>query len=75
MTNSKLKIVDISHLNDTMPSLPLDLIERDTYINTIKKKLENFDVVFVNGDNGVGKTILLADFVKNNNSNTISYFI
>ncbi|MEL7589469.1 MAG: hypothetical protein AAGU19_22335 [Prolixibacteraceae bacterium] len=75
MNNLHAKIVDIPYFNDTMPKLPSDLVIRDAFINSIEKKLEIYDVLFVHGDNGVGKTTLLAYFAKTNSSNTISHFI
>ncbi|WP_332454466.1 hypothetical protein, partial [Chryseobacterium aquaticum] len=56
-------------------STPNDLITRDALIHQIEKILEQNDVVFVQGDEGVGKSTLLLDFVHQKPFNTISHFV
>src|ERR1700757_3128779 len=69
------KLVNISDFNDTLPETPIDIIKRDAYIDAIHKNSTKFDVLFIDGESGVGKTTLLNDFVCKNVANTISYFI
>jgi hypothetical protein len=56
------------------PQLPTDLVTRDSVINSIEKMLEQNDIVFIEGDPGIGKTTMLLDFVTQHQFNAISHF-
>lgn len=50
-------------------------VKRDNIIQTIKKKLESFDVLFIEGEEGIGKTTILHQFVSEHPNNCFAYFI
>nr|WP_320058765.1 hypothetical protein [uncultured Bacteroides sp.] len=68
-------IITLPHLNDTFPNLSDDLIEREGYIDAIISELEEYDMIFINGKSGYGKTTLLAQFCKMNPYKCISHFV
>ena len=69
------KIINLPYLNDTFPILATDLVDRSGYIDAIQSALERNDVVFITGDEGLGKTTLLAQFCILEQFNCISHFI
>lgn len=50
-------------------------VKRDNIIQTIEKKLYDLDVLFIEGEEGIGKTALLNQFVRKNPNNCFAYFI
>ncbi|MCW8312062.1 hypothetical protein K7A41_12580 [Sphingobacterium sp. InxBP1] len=50
-------------------------VKRDNIIQTIKSKLSKHNVLFIEGDDGIGKTTLLHQFIARNPDNCISHFI
>lgn len=50
-------------------------VKRDNIIQTIEKKLKNLDVLFIEGEDGIGKTTILHQFVAKYPNNCFSYFI
>lgn len=54
---------------------PIDYVKRDAILNQIDKNLETADVIIIEGDEGIGKTTILNDFIYNNLDNTISYSV
>lgn len=68
-------LIDLAYLSDTFPETPKDEIEREVYLDSIQRYLETYDVIFLEGDSGIGKTTFLTQFVKANSLNTVSYFI
>ena len=57
-------IVDLCYLSETFPELPPEgcIIPRDMTISHLEERLNNNNVVFVNGVEGVGVTTTLALF-------------
>lgn len=52
-----------------------ELIERDNFIDSINSKLNSENkIVYLNGDEGVGKTTLLGQFCNKNYKNALSLF-
>lgn len=49
-------------------------IDRKQYITELEELLEENQIVFLNGEEGSGKTIICQEFVKKNDSITISVF-
>ena len=70
------EITTLYTLSATAPDLPVDreLIPRDVELNQIEEKLKNNTVVFVDGEEGIGVTTLLALFAQKHSFNCISYF-
>lgn len=56
-------------------NLPSDLVRRDALLTQIEKILEQNDLVCIQGDQGIGKTTLLQDFVYHKPFNVISHFV
>jgi len=81
MNKRNLKSVDaeVFDLVDMVPDLPAKLkdeVERDPQIATIVSNLnEGIKYIFVDGGEGVGKTTLLSQFVKQNPNSCISLFL
>ncbi len=57
------------------PDIPSDFVKRDAFLNQIEIMLGKYDVIFVEGEEGVGKTTILLDFVYQKFSNTVSHFV
>lgn len=53
---------------------PPDLVSRDSLLNSLQRLLEHYDIIFLEGERGVGKTTFLLDFVWQNLFNVISHF-
>jgi|GEM_PF-1820417 len=68
-------VINLPYYNYLFPDLPADLIKRDAHIDAINRNLKKFDAIFIDGEHGVGKTTLLADFALKYQFNAISYFI
>jgi hypothetical protein len=50
-------------------------VKRDNIIQTIEKKLEGLDVLFIEGEEGIGKTTILHQFIAKHPTNCFAYFI
>ncbi|MBL7913637.1 MAG: hypothetical protein JNL49_01200 [Bacteroidia bacterium] len=50
-------------------------VKRDNTIQTIENKLHKLDVLFIEGDEGIGKTTILHQFIKKYPDNCFAYFI
>lgn len=50
-------------------------VKRDNIIQTVKGKLSKLSVLFIEGDDGIGKTTLLHQFICRHPDNCISHFI
>lgn len=78
-----LEIMDLTKLCSSFPEIASGsalsssrVIERDNIIDTIQTILSGeTQVVGVEGEEGIGKTVLLAQFANRNSLNTISIFI
>ncbi len=68
------QVIDLCYLSRTFPKLPEVIVDRDLYLNYIDQQFEQYDVVCVDGDSGVGVTTLLSLFAKRHNYNCVSYF-
>ncbi len=67
-------VINLAHISGALKT-PTDLVNRDSIINSIEKILEQNDVVFIEGESGIGKSTLLLDFVWQNSLNAISHFV
>ncbi len=50
-------------------------VKRDNIIQTIEKKLDGLDILFIDGEEGVGKTTILHQFISKYVNNCFAYFI
>ncbi len=50
-------------------------VKRDNIIQTIENKLKDLDVLFVVGEEGIGKTTILHQFIAKHPNNCFAYFI
>lgn len=50
-------------------------VRRDNIIQTIENKIKDLDVLFIEGEDGIGKTTLLHQFVAKYPENCFAYFI
>lgn len=62
-------------IDETIPNKPNDEILRESYIDVIERTLKENNVIFIEGESGVGKTTLLRQFAIKKRSNVISHFI
>lgn len=63
------------HVDETMPNKPNDEILRESYIDTIERILKDNDAIFIEGESGIGKTVLLRQFAFRKKTNAISHYI
>jgi hypothetical protein len=68
------KIIDLAYISD-IPDLPKNFVKRDSIVDQIEKMAQQYDVIFIDGDPGVGKTTILTDFVKDKTNRAISAFV
>ncbi len=70
-------IAGVSDVNDFLPTISEKTnIKRDNLLGAIEEILnEKIDLVFIEGQPGIGKSNLLAQFAKNNDQTTISIFL
>jgi hypothetical protein len=50
-------------------------VKRDNIIQTIENKLKDYDVLFIEGEEGIGKTTILHQFIDKHPDNCFAYFI
>lgn len=72
----KTEVMDLTVVCRSFPELPLPLIERGNFLDTIDGVFDSgTDVVVAEGEEGIGKTILLAQFARRHPDHTPSLFI
>lgn len=69
------RIIDLPEVCTTFPQLKEPNILRENMIMTIKRLLEINDIIIVEGDAGIGKTTLLAQFASAHPEHTFCLFI
>ncbi|MBQ9229779.1 MAG: hypothetical protein IJ190_01230 [Prevotella sp.] len=74
MLEETATIIDACSLSDTFPEVPLYNIPRLQYVKLFESHLKQWDVIFVQGDEGYGLTNTLAQFVMNHRNTCFSYF-
>jgi len=72
---SDVVVMDLTVLALNFPEKLNPEIERDNFIQTIENSLSKYNLVTLDGDEGVGKTSLLSQFVIKYPNNAISLFI
>jgi len=73
--NGKAEIMDTTKISSNFPLPPEKEIIRESFLEAIKEMFEGQDLIVVEGQNGIGKTTLLAQFAKQRPDNSISLFI
>lgn len=69
-------MVDLTEIARDFPRLPEDHIQRENILETIERTFESgVDLISVEGQDGIGKTTLLAEFAARNADRTLSLFI
>jgi hypothetical protein len=73
---TKAEVMDLTIVCRSFPELPEPLIERGNFLATIDRVFESStEVVVAEGEEGIGKTTLLAQFAKRHPDHTLSLFI
>lgn len=67
------QLVDVTTFSHNFPDKILYEIQRNNLLDGLEEKLSNNDIVFVRGNSGMGKTVLLKQFCQK--FNAISIFI
>lgn len=74
--NTNNGIVDVIDIAQSIPPLPVDLVDRESNIKTIERTLHTgIEVVFLEGPEGIGKTTLACQFAHKHSVNTIAIFL
>ncbi len=69
-------IVDQTVICLSFPEMPERNIERDNILDTIDRILDtDIELVIVEGTDGIGKTVLMAQFAKRHAENSVSLFV
>ncbi|GAB3995274.1 hypothetical protein GCM10028807_35000 [Spirosoma daeguense] len=76
METIEVKSNTLLDISNTIPeSLEIE-VSRATVIDTIERTFDNgIDIVFIEGNTGIGKTTLLTQFAKKNPINSITHFV
>ncbi|WP_079506907.1 hypothetical protein [Mesobacillus jeotgali] len=71
------QIMDLTVVSNTIPKNSFETIPMDNLIDTIEQMFHDYneEIVLLEGEEGAGKTALLADFCKRYYNNAISLFI
>lgn len=73
---TKTKVMDLTMACQSFPELPMPEIHRENILDTIDTLFEQGnELVVIEGEEGIGKTILLAQFVRRYPDHTLSLFI
>lgn len=71
-----IEVADLPGICSTFPERPEQEISRENMIATLQGLLRsNQEIVVVEGQEGIGKTTLLAQFARTNNQQTLSIFV
>ncbi len=70
-----IEIENTSTHSLTFPPLPTRLVERENLTSQIMTVLDRSSMAFVYGEQGIGKTVLLAQFTQENPKSGISVFL
>jgi ATP/maltotriose-dependent transcriptional regulator MalT len=73
---TKGEVMDLTTVCHSFPRLPERMISRDNIIDVLERMFDGgIELVSVEGEDGLGKTTLLAQFAKCHPHNTFSVFI
>lgn len=73
---NETEVLDVTTLSRGFPEEPESRVARDNFIETIEGILfGSTDVVFIEGKEGIGKTILTADFARKHRKETVAVFV
>lgn len=71
---AEAKVMDMFYLSETKPRIRRNLISREQYLDFLDQQSEEYQVLCVEGVEGVGISTTLALFAKRHCSNCASYF-
>lgn len=71
----RIEVMDTTKLCRYFPPAPHPEIIRESFIDTIQRLFSDYSVVIVEGEEGIGKTTLLAQFARAHPECAISVFI
>jgi len=75
-TQSTLEVMDLTTICHSFPQMPELLIPRDNLLNTVERMFGgDIELVMIEGEEGLGKTTLLAQFAQWHPNRTFSIFI
>jgi hypothetical protein len=73
---TKGEVMDLTVVCQSFPELPEPLISRENFLDTIDRIFESSgELTVTEGEEGIGKTILLAQFAKRHPDHALSLFI
>lgn len=73
---ARAEVMDLTIVCQSFPELPEPLIRRENFLDTVDRIFENSsEVVVTEGEEGIGRTTLLAQFAKRHPDQTLSLFI
>lgn len=73
---SKTEVMDLTTICQSFPRLPRKIIPRENVIDAVERMFDGgIELVTIEGEEGLGKTTLLAQFAKCHPNNTFSVFI
>jgi archaellum biogenesis ATPase FlaH len=71
----KAEVMDLTAACPSFPELPVPEIRRDYILDDIDDLFRDTELIIIEGEEGIGKTILLAQFAKRHSDHAISLFI
>lgn len=66
---------DLTSINSTFPFRPKYIVDRTNLIDLTTSKLQNLDMIIIDGDSGCGKSELAAQFCEKYKENSLSLFV
>jgi hypothetical protein len=72
---NQIEIMDTTKICNNFPLQPKQEVIRESFLDTIETLFEKHSIVFIEGQEGIGKTTLIAQYAKRHPQNTISIFI
>ncbi len=72
----EIEVVDQYFCIENKPEIPVPEIDRKNIVTIVINRLNSGNnIVFIQGDNGLGKTNLVSQFIRNYRDSSIAYFI
>ena len=68
------QLTDMTTFSGTFPAQVEHELMRDAFLSLCEDKFKNYNVVCLTGEEGVGTTTFLSQFVRKHHDNCVSYF-